>query len=519
MDTIAPNLAVDVEAFRLRTFVERLIQQDEADVHSERVALSDVAKHIDGNPKAVVFRNAGPEGAELAANVFGSRRRLAIALGVEERTLLPSLRARLAKPLPPVEVPSAAAPVHQVVLEGDEADLTALPVHLQHDLDGAPYISATLDFAVDPKTGWTNVGMRRLMLRGRREAGIDLIAPSDLRVIYGAAQAKGDRMPIAFAVGFHPADAIAAQCLMPAQDELAIIGAVRGSPVPVVKCVTSDLRVPADAEIILEGYLDARGWVEPEGPYGEYVGYYGRLKTNPVFHLSAITMRRDALFQTVSIGGRHLERTDTAQVGALRTEAALWAALETAVREPVAVYVTASCGGMYNARVALRQRVPGEARNAIAAVFGSAAEVKHVFVVDPDIDIFSHEQMDWALATRFQADRDLVVARNFRAVPLDPSLQGARSGAKAGFDLTVPFGKGNSQEFTVPEPPALSPKAGRQSVADALKSGPKYFRELMEATASDDGREIVRALEPLYATGMLKRLEDGRYSHADGKSA
>jgi UbiD family decarboxylase len=517
MDTIAPTSAVDVEAFRLRTFVERLIQQNEAEVHAERVALADVAKHVDSNPKAVVFRKVGPEGAELTANVFGSRRRLAMALGVEERELLASLRKRLARPMPPVEVPSSAAPVHQVVLQGDKADLTSLPVHLQHDLDGAPYISATLDFAVDPRTGWTNVGMRRLMLRGRKEAGIDLQAPSDLRVMYGAFHTRQERLPIAFAIGFHPADAIAAQCQMPPQDEVAIMGGVRGAPVPVVKCVTSDLRVPADAEMILEGYLDARGWVEPEGPYGEYVGYYGRLKSNPVFHLTAITMRRDALFQTVSIGGRHLEHTDTAQVGALRTEAALWSALECAVREPVAVYVTASCGGMYNARLSLRQRVPGEARNAIAAVFGSSADVKHVFVVDPDIDIFSHEQMDWALATRFQADKDLVIARNFRAVPLDPSLQGERAGAKAGFDLTVPFGKANSQEFSVPGAPKFAPKASKQSVADALSSGPKYFRELMEAAGSDDGREIVRALEPLYAAGAIKRLEDGRYTLADGK--
>jgi 2,5-furandicarboxylate decarboxylase 1 len=203
----------------------------------------------------------------------------------------------------------------------------------------------------------------------------------------------------------------------------------------------------------------------------------------------------------------------------LRTDAALWTALQSAVREPVAVYVTASCGGMYNARLSLRQRVPGEARNAIAAVFGSSADVKHVFVVDPDIDIFSHEQMDWALATRFQADRDLVVARNFRAIPLDPSLLGERAGAKAGFDLTVPFGKVNSQEFSVPSAPVFTRQNGKRTVADALASGPKYFRELMEAAGSDDGREIVRALEPLYASGSIQRLEDGRYTLAGGKPA
>jgi 2,5-furandicarboxylate decarboxylase 1 len=509
-------VTTDLDRFRLRSFVERLVSEDEVDVIEAPVALADVAARLDGNPKAVWFRNAGPERAELVGNVMGSRRRLALALGVEERDLLDEMRGRLARPIAPVEIASADAPVHQVVMKGEDADLTALPVHLQHGLDGAPYISATLDFSLDPKTGWTNVGMRRLMLRGRREAGIDLNAPSDLRVIYGGAHGRGDRLPIALAVGFHPADAIAALSLVVPQDEMALIGGLRGSAVPVVKCVTNDLRVPADAEIVLEGYLDADGWTEPEGPFGEYVGYYGRLKSNPVFHLTAITRRADALFQTATIGGRYMETTDTAQLCALRTEAGMWAALETAVREPVSVYATASCGGMYNARLALRQRVPGEARNAIAAVFGSTADVKHLFVVDDDIDIFDDKQIDWALATRFQADRDFVAATGFRAVPLDPSLEGARSGAKAGFDLTMPFGRTEAQEWAVPAPPKIMP-AERRSLAQALADGPKYFSELMAAAGSDDGRDVIRDLERLYAEGTLRRTEDGRYRLGDGK--
>src|SRR3989441_3135448 len=131
----------------------------------------------------------------------------------------------------------------------------------------------------------------------------------------------------------------------------------------------------------------------------------------------------------------------------------VWRALETAVRETKAVYATPSSGGMYNLRIALRQRVPGEARNAIAAAFGCLANVKHVFVVDPDIDIFSDEQMDWALATRFQADRDLVVMAGMRTVPIDPSLMGSRVGAKAGFDLTWPIGSASRLEMRVPAPP------------------------------------------------------------------
>jgi 2,5-furandicarboxylate decarboxylase 1 len=293
-------------------------------------------------------------------------------------------------------------------------------------------------------------------------------------------------------------------------DELSLIACLRAAPLPVVKCVTNDIRVPADAEWVLEGYLDPRGHVESEGPYGEFLGYYGSVKRNPVFHLTAVTRRRDALFQTSTIGGRFLGRTDTAPLNGVRTEVMIWRALESAVREPVAVYATTSSGGMFNLRVALRQRVAGEARNAIAACFGALPNVKNVFVVDPDIDVFSDQQMDWALATRFQPDRDLVVMSGMRTLPLDPSLTSGRVGAKAGFDLTWPFGSGGRLETRVPAPPRFAGER-HASLEAALAEGPKSFEQLMTAIGSRDGREIVRALEGLRAKAVLERDGEGRY--------
>jgi UbiD family decarboxylase len=423
--------------------------------------------------------------------------------------LLQEVRRRLANSPSIVEVARAEAPAQEIVLTGSDADLTTLPVHLQHGADGAPYISASTDFVVDPRTGWTNVGIRRLMLRGRTEAGVDLNSPSDLRAIYEASAAAGKPLPVSFVVGSHPIDHLAAVMRLPI-DDLALISSLREAPLPVVKCVTNDVRVPADAEWVLEGFIDARGHIEPEGPYGEFLGYYGAVKRNPVFHLTAITRRRDALFQTASIGGKWLSRTDTALLNGVRTEVMVWRALETAVREPLAVHATPSSGGMYTLRVKLRQRVPGEARNAIAACFGALTNVKHVFVVDPDIDIFSDEQMDWAFATRFQADRDLVVMEGMRTVPIDPSLMGSRVGAKAGFDLTWPPGAASRLEMRVPEPPRLEGKRF-PSIAAALADGPKFFEELMGAVGSRDGREIVRELEALRAKVTLDRDADGRY--------
>ena len=502
---------IDTEAFRLRRFAEKLVAAGECDVHEAPTDLIDLGAALDANAKAVWFKAAGPERAEVLGNVMGSRRRLALALGTDEEGFPAQLRHGIAHPIAPVEIPSADAPVHEIVLEGADADMAKLPVHLQHAFDGAPYISAGIDFARDPKNGVTNIGCRRLMLRGGKSAGIDLNAPSDLRAIYQTAIAKGEKLPLAFAVGSHPADFLAALAVTPPLDEIHVMGGVRGAAVPIVKCKTIDAYVPADAELVLEGYLDPRGLVEPEGPYGEYIGYYGMLKRNPVFHLTAITKRHDSLFQTVTIGGKLIGRTDTAQLGAAKTEAAVWNALQQAIREPVAVCCTGSSGGMYNVRIAIKQRYPGEPRNAIAAVFCSTADVKHVIVVDEDIDVFSDEQIDWALATRFQADRDLVVASGFRCVPLDPSLAGSRTGAKAGFDCTKPFGKTGEFDYLVPEAPVL-PVRPKRSIEALLTEGPATYLDLMAALGTRDGREVLPIIEKLYDEGRLGRLDDGRYT-------
>jgi len=508
------NARPDTEAFRLRAFVERLLAAGEVERIDGKLALADLAARLDGNPKAVLFTRAGPEEAEIVGNLCASRARIAAAFGVPEDRLLAELRRRLAAPQEVVEIDAADAPVQQVVWTGDEADFTRLPVPFQHARDGGPYLSATIDVVRNPETGLTNLGCRRMMLRGRQEAGVDLNAPSDLQAIYRAAAARGERLPVSFILGAHPIDHVAANMRIPV-DEVGLIAALRGAPLAVVRCVSNDLLVPADAEMVLEGYLDEHGYSDDEGPYGEFLGYYGVMKRNPVFHLTAVTMRRDALFQTSTISGRHIGRTDTAVLNTLKTESVVWQALQTAIRQPVAVYATPTSGGGFHVRAAIRQLVPGEARNAIAAIFGCLANVKHAFVVDDDIDIFDDGQIEWAMATRFQADRDLVVAGGYRALPLDPSLDGARVGAKAGFDMTVPFGKRGAVEWQVSDPPENVGGQCFDSVQAALEDGPKSFGELMGCLGSRDGREIVLALDELRRAGRLSRGEGGVYRLPD----
>ena len=245
-------VTADLDQFRLRRFIENLAAADELERREARVDLADIAEILDGNPRAVHFLAVGPEQQELVGNVMSCRSRIARAFGVPPERLAAEIRRRLANKLQIVEVSAAEAPAQEVVLVGEEADLTALPVHLQHGLDGAPYISASIDYAVDARTGWTNVGIRRLMLRGRRETGVDLVSPSDLRALYEASAAAGRPLPVSFVVGAHPIDHVAAMMRMPV-DELGIVASLRDVPLPVVKCITNDIRVPADAEVVLEG--------------------------------------------------------------------------------------------------------------------------------------------------------------------------------------------------------------------------------------------------------------------------
>jgi 2,5-furandicarboxylate decarboxylase 1 len=268
--------AIDTEKYRLRPFVDRLIEMGEVEIHEEPVPLTGLGPIIEGTQRAVLFKQAGPERFEIVAKTAGNRRRLAAAFGAKEDDFYEAYFRRLANPQPVVEVPSGEVPVHQVVITGSDVDLTRLPFYPHHAYDGSCYLSAAMDFTVDPATGRRNVGCRRLSLRNRYEAGTNVTAPSDLKRIYQACVARGERLPVTFTVGAHPLDFVAAT-MRQGDDELALIAQLRGEPAPVVKSLTNNILVPADAEMTLEGYLDERGYVEPEGPYGEYMGYYGAI--------------------------------------------------------------------------------------------------------------------------------------------------------------------------------------------------------------------------------------------------
>jgi 2,5-furandicarboxylate decarboxylase 1 len=500
--------AIDCDRFRLRRFVGRLAAEGEALRIEEPIEFADLARDIESRPQASWFLSVGPDKLEMVAAVSASRRRLAMAFESDERHVTETIAKRLATPQPVVEVASAEAPVHAVGIKGDDVDLSRLPFYLQHELDGGTYISSALDFTIDPETGKRNVGCRRLMLHSRNTCTTNLTETSDLRGIYRAAVAREERLPVSFVIGVQPTDFMAGVLKAPG-DEFAVLAALRGSPAPYVKCVTNDILVPADAEMVLEGYLGAEGYVDLDGPYGEFWATYGLMHDDPIFHVTAITMRADVLYQTVVHGGHRSADMETNHATALACELVATRTLCAAGIEPVAVYSPPGATLFQSIRVALRRADHERAKDAIQCLI-KIPGFKHVVVADDDVDIFDDQEIHWAISNRFRADRDLVIAAG-PGFYEDPLAEADRTTAKMGMDATSPGGWPSNITQRRTNPPQIVSN-GTAALRDVLARGPKYFIDLMRETGSRDGRELAIALGELSAKGELKRLPDGEYA-------
>ncbi len=499
---------VDLDKFRLRNFVNRLAEIGELEIHDEPVALADLSWVIESNPKAKLFKKAGPERLEVAAATAGSRKRLAAAFNVEPAQVISEYARRLETPQPVIEIPSAQAPAHQVVKQGAQIDLTALPFHPQHEFDGGTYISSGIDYCVDPATGRSNIGCRRLMLRSKNTMRSNLTANSDLKKIYKACVERKERLPLSFVIGSHPLDFLTATLRRPSEENN-LLATLRGEPVPMVRGLTNNILVPADAEMVLEGYFDELGYREMEGPYGEMWGFYGPMHIDPVFTVTAITMRKDVLYQTVLHSGHILTRGDSPNMASLSTELSIWRNLRKAGIEPHAVAVAP--GLRLHGRVALTRGKPGQGREVIE-ILHKETPLKHVTVVDDDVDVTDAYQVEWAMSTRFRADKDLIVGDGFDGAYMDPTMFGETKAAKMGFDATAPYGHENQVDYWRPKAPHLTAAPRYQTVRQALEAQPLFFTQLMEAVGSRDGREVAMELNRLREEGTLDRLSNGEWT-------
>src|ERR671936_615886 len=312
----------------------------------------------------LLFENVKGTKFPVLTNVHASRSRLALALNCAPDAMLTTYLHAMDEPIPPRVV--GAAPAQDVVLTGADVDLYALPQIVHHEGDAGPYITSAIALG-------------------------------------------------ALAIGSID------------EDERAIMGGLFGEPLELVRCRTSGVLVPAHAEMVLECEI-LPGKRTAEGPFGEFTGYSLGERQREVVKVKAITHRRDALFQDITVA--HL---DHLVLSTIPMEATLYRAVRAMVPSVRAVRVPAP----FTCYVSIEQRLLGQAKNALMAVFGADLYMKRVVVVDHDVDVFDDRQVTWAIATRCQPDRDIVIVSHARGSDLDPSTREDGYPAKWGVDATA----------------------------------------------------------------------------------
>jgi len=363
----------------------------------------------------------------VVVNCYADRGRVARSFGVSKRDLTQRVAQAYQRPIPSIEV--ANAPAQEEVYQGSKVDLLKLPAMVYHNTDAAPYITAGIVFAKDPDTGQYNLSYNRLMVKGKDRLGIFMTVGKHLNAIFMKMEQYKKPLEIAVSIGNHPAWAIGALAIGPYEEnELGIIGGLKGSPLEMVRCKTVDLMVPAGAEIILEGEIEP--FVrEPEGPFGEFTGYATHPGSSPVVQVKAITHRRNPIYQGIC-GGSHREHLTMATIP---MEANYFRVIKGAVPEVEAVRVAAP----FTLFISMRKKYEGQARSALIAAFGADLYLKHAIVVDHDIDLADLQRVLWAMATRVQASRDIFMIPRARGSSLDPSAEPLGVTDKMGIDATA----------------------------------------------------------------------------------
>ena len=430
----------------LRTFLdeyEKLFPEDVVRIKKPLSVIhecSAIVKHFEdlGKYPIIIFEKVitskGKESAfPCITNILGTRKKLAHAIGSNfEEVGIDWARRAAEQKLDPVVVDAKDAPCKENIILGDEIDLFDLPALKHHSMDPGPYITAGNLTCYHPDSWIDNCAFHRGFIAGPRELRSYLTpfthAANNLR----EHEAQDKEMKVAYWIGHHPAFIMGGQTRMSwPESHYQAAGGVAGEPLRLVssQSLGKDFLVPADAEFIIEGIMRP-GRRELEGPFGEYTRYFGPQLLSPVFEVTAVTHRNNPLWHSFMVGINN-------NYAGTFTESTVYAAVKKAVPQVQRVYLPLSGCGRHHVYIQIRKTAEGQPRDAIMAALSCCEWVKHVIVVDEDIDIYDERWVMWAVATRSQWDKDLIVVPGCRGSKLDPSVE-TYTTTKGGIDATKP---------------------------------------------------------------------------------
>ncbi len=431
-----------------RTMLSNLEQQGELIRFKKEVdPLTDMSavewKAFNEMGKASLFTNIkGYKNWHACSQIIADRKKWAIGLNLDESDILNQMLERMKTPIAP-EIISYKSPTKEIIKTGENINLYDFPTMLTSEKDGGRYFSSGIAIIKDPDTGIRNLSIHRQMITGKDKTGFVMI-PRQARQIYEKYCSLGEPMPVAMVYGTHPAIFFASSYTTAfGKDELEIAGALMGEPIRLIKTETSDLEIPADAEIVIEGEI-LPNLSEPEGPFGEVTGTYAGGGKSEVFQVKAITQRKDPIFFALHCG---FPITDAQSTMGLGVEVATKKHLRDVEGGLNLIDVRAvSEAGVMMLILKIRPRHPGQAKTALmAALSGPYLHPKLAIAVDEDIDANDLRQIAWSMTTRVHAERDVTMIPDARVFSLDnisPTAPGmgnfARIGTKWMIDATVP---------------------------------------------------------------------------------
>jgi 2,5-furandicarboxylate decarboxylase 1 len=392
---------------------------------------------------ALYFEKLQGYSTPAITNVHATRKRLALALDTAANDLVEEYRSRENKRIPPELVKDG--PVKEVIYRGADVDLGCLPLFTHFDINTAPYITAGIVVARDPISRVRNLSFNRGMLVRENRLHMHLAPGMHLARCQRNAEDRDQPLEIAIIIGVHPAFAIGALALAPFDvDEYDVIGGMLREPVPLVKCESVDLEVPANAEIVLEGKILPHVR-DDEGPFGEYSGHSVGVDKHHVIEITAITLRENPIYQDVFTG-----HTEHRLMGAIPRESAIFRAVKAAVPGTRAVHMPASGCCRFHCYISIDKRSEGEVKSAIFAALAADLYLKLIVVVDADVDVYNEREVLWAMANRFQADRDILIIPNCQGSEIDPSAKKGGITTKTAIDATAK-GKDLPARLRVPQ--------------------------------------------------------------------
>jgi UbiD family decarboxylase len=393
----------------------------------------------------LLFEQIRGHNIPIVTNVLASRKRFAQALGVSEDSFMQEWTARSQRSIPPVELKTG--PVKERIITGEALDLRKLPILKHFAQDGGPYITSGIVIAKHPHHGRRNASFHRLQLKGSRRLGISLHSRRHLWEYQRLAEDQHRALEVAVVIGAHPLFYMGSGLWKgPIEtDEFNVAGGFIGAPLEICTCETVDLEVPVNGEIVIEGRIlsDVR---EDEGPFGEFTGYASKNSTRHVLEVSAILQKERPVYQDIVPG---LSAEHTLLLG-MPQEVSIFEKVRSLVPTLQAVSYPRSGSCRFHCYMSLKKVAEGQPAHAIFAAFAEDPNVKLVIVVDEDIDVHDEREVLWAVATRFQANRDLFVASRCMGALLDPSGDDGVT-AKMAIDATKPLTGWQAERCTIPE--------------------------------------------------------------------